>query len=112
MSGTSEALKKAHVKMAELRATGWKPEHLDPVEKARRNPKSMKLAIRANCYLCMGGGSDAGVRIRVRDCSVTACMLRAFRPWQDAKGSISEEGVIEEIAGDDEDDENLEDTAE
>lgn len=91
-SDTLSPLAKAHLRMAEMRAGGWKPVHLDPVEKARANPGSLKMAIRAFCWMCNGGGADPGVRFRVRDCGLSdKCTLWPHRPWQNAKGQIVDE---------------------
>ena len=66
---------------------GIKPEHLDPVEKARRNPKSLRLAIDGKCWDCVGGDADPGPRQRVRDCNIKLCTLWPVRPWQHIKGA-------------------------
>ena len=52
-------------------------ERLDPLEKAKRNPKSKVLAIRAYCYDCCGG-----VKTEVTLCPSTNCPLWLHRPWQ------------------------------
>jgi len=58
------------------------PEHLDPVERARRKPGSRALAIAAKCWTCMRGDLDSGARGRIRECPSTACGLHPFRPYQ------------------------------
>lgn len=55
-------------------------ERLDPLEKAKRNPKSKALAIRAYCYDCCGG-----VKAEVTLCPSTNCPLWLHRPWQSNK---------------------------
>ena len=57
-------------------------ERLDPMEKARRNPKSRKLAIVAKCWDCCGGNADPGVRKRIGDCRSVKCPLHPLRPYQ------------------------------
>lgn len=79
---TTDALQKAHETMRAKREAGEKVERLDPLEKARRNPASKALALRAKCFDCMGGDSEPGVRKKVRECSVTRCPLHPHRPWQ------------------------------
>ena len=52
-------------------------ERLTPTEKARRNPKSLRLAITAFCWECVGQ-----VRQDVTGCTATKCPLYPMRPWQ------------------------------
>lgn len=90
-----EAWQKAREKLAEMRAAGWKPTHLSPVEAAKAKPSSLKLAIRAHCYTCVGEDADPGFKARVRDCTVTQCSLYGHRPWQTHTGRVqhTEEGI-------------------
>ncbi len=53
-----------------------KPERLDPIEKAKRNPTSLRFAIRAKCYDCSGF-----TRADVTDCDMPDCELYNLRPW-------------------------------
>lgn len=53
-----------------------------PLEKARAEPKSMRKAITAFCYECMGGDGEPGARGFVRDCTAPQCALYPLRPWQ------------------------------
>jgi len=94
-------LQKGQDKMRELRAAGWKPVYRNPVEQAQANPKSLKAAIKANCWNCVGADADPGAKFRVRDCTVTRCALHAHRPWQDVKGGITETGQDGEPLGSD-----------
>lgn len=99
-------LEKAHERMRELRAAGYKPVQLNPVEKARANPRSLKLGIRAHCWICCGGDSDPGVKLRVRDCGLKEkCTLWVHRPWQTATGRVDADGigVDADVEGDDDD---------
>lgn len=92
---------KGQEKMRELRAAGWKPVILNPVEKAKENPGSLKLAVKAHCWTCCGAGADAGVKFHVRDCAVKSCSLWPHRPWQTIKGGLAmnAEGVLEVAPG-------------
>ncbi len=95
-------LAKGQERMAEMRAAGWKPAHRNPVEQAQAKPTSLKLAIKAHCWTCVGADADPGAKFRVRDCAVgPKCSLFAHRPWQNAKGGIqlNAEGVLEGDAG-------------
>lgn len=83
-------LQKAQARMAEMRADGWKPVVLTPTEKAKANPTSKSLAIRAHCWECVGGENADNARAQVRDCPVMKCALRPHRPWQ-SKESEAEE---------------------
>lgn len=95
------AWQKAREKLKEMRASGWKPVHLNPLEAAAAKPNSLKLAIRAHCYQCVGEDSDPGYKARVRDCCIPKCALWTHRPWQAHAGEIrqTEEGIAFE--GDD-----------
>jgi len=65
------------------REAGGKPgPRRTPGEKAAANPRSLRLAITAKCWDCVGGDADPGARIRIRECSVLACSLRPVRPYQ------------------------------
>lgn len=50
---------------------------LDPIEKARQNPKSLRAAINGKCYDCCCGN-----RAEVSRCQITDCTLHPVRPWQ------------------------------
>ncbi len=50
---------------------------LNPREKAKANAKSLRLAINANCFDCVGGS-----RTEVTRCEITDCPLWNVRPWQ------------------------------
>lgn len=73
----SEALKKAHERMREMREQGIEVVRLDPIEKARANPKSLRLAINGKCWDCC-----CGQREEIRRCAMTDCTLHAVRPYQ------------------------------
>lgn len=57
-------------------------ERKSPLEKAKAKPGSMRLAINAKCFDCVGCGHDTGWRDRVRDCFDTGCPLYNFRPFK------------------------------
>lgn len=83
-------LAKGQERMRELRESGWKPVHRNPVEQAEANPKSVKAAVKAFCWTCVGADADPGAKFRVRDCTVTRCSLHPHRPWQNVKGGHSQ----------------------
>jgi len=57
-------------------------ERLDPIERARRNPTSRALAIRAYCYTCNGENADPHWRWRIGNCEIPDCPLYRFRPYR------------------------------
>lgn len=50
---------------------------LNPEEKAKSNPNSMKYAIAAKCWDCC-----CGQREEIKMCGITGCSLYAFRPYK------------------------------
>lgn len=74
-------LEKAHRVMAEKRANG-EVLRKDPIEKARDNPKSLRLAVNAKCYDCVGAGADPSPRKEIGRCPSTGCPLHPVRPFQ------------------------------
>lgn len=85
----NEALEKAREAMAAKRAAGEPIERLDPVEKARRNPRSLRLAVSAMCVRCMGGGDGHVPRREIRECTAPSCPLWAVRPYQAKDGGTA-----------------------
>ena len=75
---TEEKLKKMRAKRAENIRLGIKP--LNPLEKAKQSPNSMRLAINAQCYDCMG--QESGWRNEVRSCPSKRCPLFGLRPYK------------------------------
>ncbi len=78
-------------KMAAIReeraAAGIVTERLDPMERAKRNPTSLKAAITAKCYDCQGRDSDPHPRWRIGNCvSQQECPLWNHRPYQNTFG--------------------------
>jgi hypothetical protein len=50
---------------------------LNPEEKAKQNPTSMKYAIRAKCWDCACGQKE-----EIKLCPITDCSLYNFRPYK------------------------------
>lgn len=75
-------LQRGQQRLAEMRAKGCTPERLDPLEKARRNPTSLRKAITAKCWDCIGAGADPNPREAIRECQIADCPLWPVRPWQ------------------------------
>ncbi len=80
------ALAAATRRRAEMRAAGISVARLDPIEKAHRNPGSMRAAVNGKCWECSGKDIDSGTRQRIRDCPITDCCLFSVRPFQGIKG--------------------------
>ena len=54
-----------------------KPETLNPIEKAKQNPNSLRAAINAKCYNCC-----CFQKAEVKFCTAIDCPLHSVRPWQ------------------------------
>jgi hypothetical protein len=76
------AIERARQKAAELRANGISVERLDPVERAKRNPRNLRAAVTAKCWTCCGNGDDPGTRRTIAECSVRGCPPHPHRPYQ------------------------------
>lgn len=50
-----------------------------PVQKLEGNPKSLRLAVNAMCYQCMGNSNTPS---EIRDCTAKKCALYNVRPYQ------------------------------
>ena len=77
---TPEALAKKRIEilaLARAKQRSLKNPDQTPDEKARNNPKSLRLAINAKCYDCC-----CGQRREVTLCEFEDCSLWALRPWQ------------------------------
>ena len=73
-----EKMRKA---FAEKKARG-ELKAFDPIEKAKNNPKSWRLAINAKCWDCQGGNKDPHPRWRIANCEIPDCSLYPLRPYQ------------------------------
>lgn len=78
----TSAIERAQQRMREMRDLGIVPERLNPLERARRNPASLRLAITAKCYECLGGEDAKNIRREIRECTSTRCPLYPVRPYQ------------------------------
>lgn len=79
-----EALAKARAKQAKMRAEGKyssaKPS--SPIEKAQKNPTSLRMAINAKCWDCIGAGADPKPQWNIGNCVCPDCPLYPVRPYQ------------------------------
>lgn len=53
-----------------------------PFDILARNPRSLRAAINAKCWDCIGAGADPAPRRLIRECGCTTCPLYAVRPYQ------------------------------
>ncbi len=68
----------------------------DPIQKAKENPSSLRLAINGKCWECIGAGADPHPRAAIKDCICYDCTLYPVRPYQSKE--IEEE--MEELEND------------
>ena len=73
----------------------------DPIEKLAERPESLRLAVTAKCYDCVGQDADASWQWRIGNCGVTGCPLYAVRPYQSQVGRPTPatlRDVVEEVS--------------
>src|SRR5690554_1398349 len=58
-----------------------------PIEKAQDKPTSLRLAINAKCFDCVGCGFDPKPHNEIRNCQITDCPLWNLRPYQNKKSA-------------------------
>lgn len=106
MSALREASARKRAEMAE---SGEKRVVLNPIERARKYPNSLRKAINAMCWSCCGAGADGCKHTRETISLCTAsdtCPLWSLRPYQnmtsdsdelDDDGDAPEEALLESI---------------
>lgn len=52
------------------------------LEKWEENKTSLRKAVSAQCYMCMGGDDGDNVIKEIRECSSYSCTLREVRPYK------------------------------
>lgn len=62
--------------------TEGKPRFFDPFKKLEKKPNSLRYAITAKCWDCVGRGCDPNPRATIRECPSVGCPLHAVRPWR------------------------------
>lgn len=56
---------------------------LNPIEKSTAaGGKSLRLAVNAKCFDCVGQDCDPGWRARIGGCPATRCPLHSLRPYR------------------------------
>jgi hypothetical protein len=76
-----EAREKGRLLMQERIAQGLSAR-MNPIERAQERPDSLRRAITAKCYECVGMDGDPGFRDTIRTCTSLRCPLYAVRPYQ------------------------------
>jgi hypothetical protein len=76
------ALEMARKKRADMAEQGIKVVVLDPIEKAAKHPSSLRMAVNAMCWDCVGAGADANPRAAIRECGIKKCPMWNVRPYQ------------------------------
>lgn len=92
----SEALARGRAAVQARRASGEAIVRLDPIERARRNPTSLRAAITGKCWECQGGDADPHPRQRIRDCEIHSCPLHPVRPYRTGSPQHSKEDSVDE----------------
>lgn len=82
MSDLNSGLEKAQEILRLRREAGIKTEIKNPLEKAILRPDSLRLAINAKCYDCIGQDADPDWRGSIRNCVCKDCPLYPVRPYQ------------------------------
>lgn len=72
---------------------------IDPIAKARSNPKSRKYAINGKCWDCQGGDADPGTVKRIRECVSQLCTLHPVRPYQRSDDEETDDETLDVTAG-------------
>lgn len=70
----------------------------NPIERAKRNPRSLRLAVNAKCYDCQGRDADPGVKRRIGRCEISNCSLYPVRPYQKTVRQVSENGARKPVS--------------
>jgi len=68
----------------EILSTGRVIKSINPIERARERPESLRAALTAKCWECMGAGYDGigHTREAIRTCTSPGCPLYLLRPYQ------------------------------
>jgi hypothetical protein len=85
------ALEKAQAKRRAMADAGIKVKVLNPLERLATNPKSLRYAITACCWQCIGEGIDPNPREAIRSCQIPGCALFQVRPYQRKASGIDSE---------------------
>ena len=73
----NKALEAARAARERNKALGIETKRLNPFEKLALAPTSLRAAINAKCFECVGEDIK-----EIRDCSATQCPLHQVRPYQ------------------------------
>ena len=87
-------MKAQHLHTPEALAARKAAKRLNPLEKARMNPRSLRLAVNAKCFDCEGLGADPDWKWRVGNCLITECSLHPVRPYQRLRNKTMPKGMM------------------
>jgi len=91
---TMTPLDKARQAMIEKRAAG-ELQYLNPIQKAARNPESLRKAVNGKCWECVGGVN--AIR-EISHCTAWGCPLWPVRPYRnnspDSYGKTERAAVV------------------
>ncbi len=65
------------------------PIRRNPTQRSQDNPSSLRKAINALCYECVGADSDSNWMARIKFCQILNCSLHKVRPY--SKGITNKE---------------------
>jgi hypothetical protein len=68
--------------LAKAEGAKRKRKNRDPIQQALRQPKSLRLAIKAKCYDCEGQNADPEWAWRIGNCIIPDCPLYLVRPFR------------------------------
>ena len=80
---TTAGIIAAHKKSREMKESGEKRVHKTLQEKWEANPTSLRASIDAKCFDCIGGDTDYGSRLKIKECDIETCSLWLVRGWKD-----------------------------
>lgn len=80
VTASANRLAAAHAARARRAATGERAP--DPIARAKTKPTSLRLAVTAKCWDCVGADADPNPRGRIRECPAVRCPLHPVRPYQ------------------------------
>lgn len=81
----NKGLANAARRRAEMRERGEAIQIRNPAEVAKQNPLSLRAAVNAKCYECVGGTLEQpskNWRNEIRNCTSKLCPLVPVRPYK------------------------------
>lgn len=84
INSLAAGLLKHREKIEQMKKDGTyvQPPKLNPIERAKKDPGSLRKAVTAMCFDCIGAGHDPDFRGSIRECPCSDCPLYPVRPYQ------------------------------